>query len=88
MNPTLAMFLGLVVAVLIILWAVIELMQRYIRQKKAEKQARNAWVLLKPTTTKVVDVVPDDEEFESTTDDESHKRAKQNGHYSQSKPII
>ena len=84
MNPTLAMFLGLVVAVLIILWAVIELMQRYIRQKKANTQARNAWVLLKPTT-KIVDVVPDDEESESTTDDDVHKRAKQNGHYSQSK---
>ena len=80
MNPMLAMSLGLVVAVLIILWAVIELMQRYIRQKKAGTQARNAWVLLKPT--KVVDVVPDDEKSESTTDDDLHKRAKQNGHYS------
>ncbi len=83
MNPTFAMFLGFVVAALIILWAVGVLVQRYIRHKKADTLARSAWVMLKPTSTKVVDDESHDEETESTIDTNLHNRAKQNGHYSQ-----
>ncbi|GAC1421915.1 MAG: hypothetical protein NVSMB54_00280 [Ktedonobacteraceae bacterium] len=87
MNPTLVTILGLLVAVLIILWAVVELTQRYTRHKKADSQARNAWVMVKPTTIKIVDDVSHDEVSERTTDSDLHKRAKQNGHYSHCKPI-
>jgi len=80
------MFLGFVVAILIILWAVVVLVQRYVRHKKADTQARNVWVMLKPTPTKSIDDVSHDEESESAIDADLHKRAKQNGHYSQSKP--
>ena len=86
MNPTFAMFLGFVVAALIIVWAVGLLVQRYLRHKRADTQARNSWVMLRPTA-KVVDSVSHEEENESTLDTDLHKRAKQNGHYSQSKPI-
>ncbi len=83
MDPTFAMFLGFVVAALIILWAVGLLVQRYIRHKKANTPTRGAWVMLKPTPTKVVENVSHDEETESTIDTNMHNRAKQNGHYSQ-----
>ena len=86
MNPTFAMFLGFVVAGLIILWAVVLLIQRYIRHKKVATQARNTWVMLKPTSTKIVDDVSHDEESESIINADLDKRAKQNGHYSQTKP--
>ncbi len=88
MNLTLVMVGGLVVAVLIIGWAVLEVIRRYTRQKKAEAQARNAWVMVKPTTTTIVDDASSethDEHTGDTTNTELHKRAKQNGHYSQSK---
>ena len=78
--------LGFVVAALIILWAVFELAQRYLRHKKADTQARNMWVMLKPPVTKVVDENPRDEDAENTIDPDLHNRAKQNGHYSQTKP--
>ena len=88
MNLTLVMVGGLVVAILIIGWAVLEVIRRYTRQKKAEAQARNAWIMVKPTTTTIVDDASSethDEQNEDTTNTELHKRAKQNGHYSQSK---
>ncbi len=86
MNPTVVTILGFVVAVLIILWAVFELALRYLRQKKADTQARNRWVMVKPPMTNVVDDVSRDEEAENTIDADLHKRSKQNGHYSQTKP--
>ena len=86
MNPTFAMFLGFVVAALIILWAIFVLVQRYVRHKKTDTQTRNTWVMLKPTPTKVIDDVLHDEESESVIDADLHKRSKQNGHYSQTKP--
>jgi len=88
MSPTLVTFLGFVVAVLIIMWAVLELIRRYTRQKKAATQARNAWVMVKPTPPNIIDKVSpqsQDEESKGITDVELHKRSKQNGHYSQSK---
>lgn len=88
MNPTLVTFGGLVVAVLIITWAVTELAQRYSRQKKAGTQAHNAWVIVRPTTTHSSEDVsssPQDAGNEGALDTELYKRAKQNGHHSQSK---
>ncbi len=85
MNLTLVTFGGLVVAILIIVWAILEVTRRYTRQKKAETQARNAWVMVKPTTTSIIDSEPQNEETKDIAETDLHKRAKQNGHYSQSK---
>lgn len=86
MNPMFVTFLGFVVAMLIILWAVVLLVQRYVRHKKADTQARNAWVMLKPTPTQVVDVARDEDVKSPSNTDDLHNRAKQNGHFSQTKP--
>ncbi len=88
MNPTLVTFIGFVVALLIIVWAVSELTRRYTRQKNVNAKILDAWVTLKPNTTNSIEEVileHDDEQNEGVTDSVLHKRAKQNGHYSQSK---
>ena len=95
MNHTVVTYLGFVVAVLIITWAVFELSRRYSRTRRPSQ--RNAstpdrWVTLKPTqhdeTSGTTENVEDNGDIGSTLNmppSEPQTRAKQNGHYSQSK---
>ncbi len=85
MNPTLITYIGFGVAVLIILWAVIELTRRYTRQRNVTIKVRDTWVTVKPTTTHVTgetSVERDDASKEDIIDAELHRRSTQNGHYS------
>jgi len=89
MNPTVVTFIALVVAVLILMWGAIELGRRYTsRKKKVDTKTINNWVTLKPNMSDLVDnplPLSADEDIEERTESDLHTRAKQNGHYSQSK---
>ena len=98
MNPTLWSYVGIVVAVLIFIWAAVEIGSRFNRRKKPNKQTLNTWIPLDSNRSDVVQeeppfVRPDSKPNSSNEEDEQedeaqhnlHIRAQQNGHYSQSK---
>ena len=92
MNPTLAGYLGFVVAALILIWAVIEISRRFTRHKKIDAQTLGTWVKLDSTHNTTSEELPpatNDEEEDSDGDDvpdrSLHTRSQQNGHYSESK---
>ncbi len=91
MNSSSVQYVGFIVAVLILTWAVIEINRRYFRRRRANVRSLNTWVHLKtgqPAAT--------EEERPASHDDEDidmgnsgvhdlQTRASQNGHYSESK---
>ncbi len=93
MNPTVAGYVGFVVAALIIIWAVFEMSRRFTRRKKIDAQALNSWVQLDSTrATAAEELLPvldedtnDDSEQDDIPESNLHTRAQQNGHYSESK---
>ena len=90
MAPTSITYIGLVVAGLIFLWAIIEIARRYFFQKKVNPRLKNIWVPLKPHTTIEPEdsVSPEDDESRpqsSSARTSLQSRAQQNGHYSKSK---
>ncbi len=99
MNPTLAAYLGFVVAALILIWAVIEINQRFIRRKKIDaKDLGNEGNWIKLDSTRIntseellsadvreVSEDNDDGEKDDSPEPDLHTRAQQNGHYSESK---
>jgi len=96
MNHTLVTYLGFVVAVLIITWAVVEMSSRYRRahrrqsgQRVTTSSSANRWVTFKPDMTSDDELLPgesvDAEDTLEVPPSDSQSRPKQNGHYSQSK---
>ncbi len=83
MNPTLTTYIGFVVAVLIILWAIIELTRRYSRQRRPTMQERDVWLTVKPTTSEKRS--QQENVAEDIINAELQKRSRQNGHSSPSK---
>ena len=98
MNPTLWSYLGIVVAVLIFIWAAVEIGSRFNRRKKPNRQTLNTWIPLDSNRSDVIHeepplVRPNPDSTSNNEEDEQedealhnlHMRAQQNGHYSQSK---
>lgn len=96
MNPTLVGYLGFVVAVLILIWAVIEINQRLTRRKKIDARDlsnQGNWVKLDSTRINAEEELLASEVGENDNDGDQddppehnqHTRAQQNGHYSESK---
>ena len=92
MNPTLWSYLGIVVAILIFIWAAIEIGSRFNRHKKHHTQTMNTWIPLDSNRPNVVQEEPplvladnEEDELEDEALHNLHIRAQQNGHYSQSK---
>ena len=88
MMFTVITYLGLVVALLVLAWGTIEVVNRFRRQqKRLDAQRMNTWVSFKPTPEELLDdqlaQASADSEEESLAD--IHKKAQQNGHYSESK---
>lgn len=90
MSPIIVTYFGFVVAALILIWAVTVLSRRYFDRRKADTNALNTWVPLRPNAPARPDIMrdptvsPDDDQNE-TANPELHTRAKQNGHYLESK---
>ncbi len=79
MNPTVITYIGLFVAALILVWAVVEMGRRFYKRKKIDARVIRTWTPLEAAS---------EIETESTTqDDTSPPRSQQNGHYSESKKL-
>ncbi len=92
MDPMVVEYIGIVVAALILGWAVVELNRRYFRQRKQHVEALNTWIKIDSTRASDVNVdelLPsEDSEREDAPEPDIHTRAQQNGHYSEStKPL-
>lgn len=87
MDPTVTLieYIGFVVAALIIMWAVIELGRRMYSKRNIDPGSPDTWArlnsILPPVHEETLSDVDDEEGHES----DIHTRAKQNGHYSESK---
>ena len=92
MDPMVVEYIGIVVAALILGWAVVELNRRYFRQRRQDVEALNTWIKIDSTRASDVNVdelLPgEDSDREDASKPDRHTRAQQNGHYSEStKPL-
>lgn len=92
MDPMVVEYIGIVVAALILGWAVVELNRRYFRQRKQDVEVLNTWIKIDSTRASDVNVdelLPgEDSDQEDASEPDRHTRAQQNGHYSEStKPL-
>jgi hypothetical protein len=79
MNPTVITYIGLFVAALILVWAVVEMGRRFYKRKKIDAHVIHTWTPLEAAS---------EIETENTLqDDTSPPRSQQNGHYSESKKL-
>ena len=89
MNSSAVQYIGFIVAVLILSWAVIEINRRYFRRRKMDVRSLNTWVHLDTAQPDA----PDDSsptgdagtESGESSEQNLQTRARQNGHYSESK---
>ena len=89
MNSSAVQYVGFIVAALILSWAVIEINRRYSRRRKMDVRSLNTWVPLDTARPDAPDesLPTDDASAEPDESSEQHlqTRARQNGHYSESK---
>jgi hypothetical protein len=85
MSFLIATYLGIVVGMLILTWAVAVLAGRYFLQRRARNKALNVWVPFKPTLADSLDHSSplSEADAEEQLKHDLHKRAQQNGHYRQ-----
>ena len=85
-------YLGFIVAVLILGWAIFEISRRYFRQRGIETKPLNTWVKFDSTfeddLDKSVAGEESDEQEESVSKANIHMRAQQNGYHSESKKLL
>ncbi|GAC1568778.1 MAG: hypothetical protein NVS3B14_19230 [Ktedonobacteraceae bacterium] len=89
MNPSVVQYVGFIVAVLILTWAVIEINRRYFRGRGRKVKSLNTWIHLETgqheATEESLPAGEADEEADDTGEQSMQTRARQNGHYSESK---
>ena len=94
--PTIWTYLGFVVALLILIWAILEMRSRLTRtrRKNTKVETIKSWIRLDSTAKDALQEEPllpaeeDNEEQEEKSDQDLHTRAQQNGHYSESKKLL
>ena len=94
--PTIWTYLGFVVALLILIWAILEMRSRLTRtrRKNTKVETIKRWIRLDSTAKDALQEEPllpaeeDNEEQEEKSDQDLHTRAQQNGHYSESKKLL
>jgi len=87
MDNSAVQYAGFIVAVLIITWGVIEINRRYFRRGKMDARPLNTWVPLdagQPDAPEDGLPATDNDTMDSSEQD-MQTRARQNGHYSESK---
>jgi len=89
MNSSAVQYAGFIVAALILTWAVIEINRRYFRRRRADVRSLNSWVQLDTGQSNASEenlpASNDDEDTAESGEQNLHTRARQNGHYSESK---
>ncbi|HKV57843.1 MAG TPA: hypothetical protein VJO32_06155 [Ktedonobacteraceae bacterium] len=89
MNSSTVQYVGFIVAALILTWAVIEINRRYSRRRKTDVRSLNTWVHLDTAQPDAPEesLPASDASAEPADSNEQNlqTRARQNGHYSESK---
>lgn len=87
MNPSTVQYAGFIVAALILIWATIEINRRYVRRKKTDVRSIDTWVQLDASQPDApeADQPADDADATDKSEQNMRTRARQNGHYSESK---
>jgi len=88
MDPTVTLveYIGFVVAALIIIWAVIELGKRIYTRKHVDVVSPQNWIRYDSVRPDISEEsLSDGDDDEEASEPDIHTRAKQNGHYSESK---
>ena len=87
MDNSAVQYAGFIIAALIIIWGVIEINRRYFRRRKMDARSLNTWVHLDASQPEAPADSPPAGEDEAPDDSEQdiQTRARQNGHYSESK---
>ena len=83
-------YIAFVVAVLILIWGVIQLNQRLQRSRKGKPKELNTWTRFDAASPDTIEDLSPDVDYDDqveTPDADIHVRAKQNGHHSESKKI-
>ena len=92
MNSSTVQYIGFIVAALILTWAVIEINRRYFQRRKTDIRSVNTWVHLdtgqSEPTEEGIPATSDDDETESSSEQDLQTRARQNGHYSETKKAL
>ncbi len=88
MDSSTVQYAGFIVAALILIWGVIEINRRFLRRRKMDPRSLKTWVHLDATQSDAPEEGQPAAIEEDTTDSSEHDmqtRARQNGHYSESK---
>ena len=99
MHPTIWTYVGIMVAIIILLWALFEMRGRFTRHNRKKPgggatKDMNSWIKLDSTPIEAVHEEPqllpplhndEEDKQEEEVQHKLHIRAQQNGHYSQSK---
>lgn len=88
MDSSTVQYVGFIVAVLILIWGVIEINRRYLRRTKMDPRSLKTWVQLDASQLDAHEEGQSAAIEEDSTDkseQDMQTRARQNGHYSESK---
>ena len=88
MDNSAVQYAGFIVAALILIWGVIEINRRYLRRRKMDARSLNTWVHLdasQPDTPEASPPPSHDDDAPDSSEQDIQTRARQNGHYSESK---
>jgi hypothetical protein len=89
MNSSTVQYAGFIVAALILSWAAIEINRRYFRRRRGDVRSLNTWAPLDTgqpdATEESLSASDDDEDTAESGEQDLQTRARQNGHYSESK---
>ena len=87
MDPSTVQYAGFIVVALILIWAAIEINRRYFRRRKADMRSINTWVHLDASQPDAAEDGQPAKNIDATDSGEQdmQTRARQNGHYSESK---
>jgi hypothetical protein len=91
MDSSTVQYAGFIVAALILVWAVIEINRRYFRRRKARVRSLETWIHLdtdQPVAAEEGQPAGDDDERAESREQDLQSRARQNGHYSESKRTL
>lgn len=88
MNSSAIQYAGFIVAALIITWGVIVINRRYFERRKMDARSLKTWVHLdatQPDAPQEVRSTTTEEDKTDSSEQDMQTRARQNGHYSESK---
>ena len=89
MDFMIVQYIGFIVVALILIWAVIEVNRRFERRRKIDLRSSHTWIHLdanRPDAPEEAQSAPGDE-TPDTIEPDLQTRARQNGHYSESKRV-